>query len=281
MYVKLFLNHLKVSGRSVHTIRAYQTELLSLEKEFEDVKDLSSEKLRLFLLNKSESSSSTIARSMSVLRSFYKFLCEQGFRKDDPTIKLKNPRVKNKIPRSLSQTDADDLMESSLQKGWFKVRNTAILELLYSSGLRVSELAKLNVGDVDFQRDLVHVREGKGQKDRFVPFGKPAKNALEKWIGEKRLSEALFVNRYGKRLSTRGIFNIVNRSGISKGMHGVHPHSLRHSFATHLLSEGADLRSVQEMLGHSRLSTTQRYTRISTEELLNTHRLAHPHGKIK
>jgi len=197
-----------------------------------------------------------------------------------PAEALRTPRVPQKVPRFLDVNEAQDVVEDPVQDGWYRLRNQALLELLYGAGLRVSEAAALDRGDIDLGQGLVLVRHGKGKKQRRVPFGRAAAQALQAWLAWRQdETRALFLNRYGGRLSVRSMHRIVRDSGVKKGIAAVHPHALRHSCATHLLGGGADLRAIQEQLGHASLSTTQRYTHVSVEQLMDVHRKAHPHGR--
>ena len=183
------------------------------------------------------------------------------------------------MPRFLDAAEASQLVENPTQQGWFALRNAALLELLYGAGLRVGEGAALDRSDIDLDDCLVHVRKGKGHKQRRVPFGAPARLALEAWLRVHPGGAPLFLNRFESRLSTRAMHRIVRDSGVVNAQANVHPHALRHSCATHLLAGGADLRAIQEQLGHASLSTTQRYTHVSVERLMEVHRKAHPHGR--
>jgi integrase/recombinase XerC len=184
--------------------------------------------------------------------------------------------------------EAARVVENPSQNAWYAVRNRAILELMYGAGLRVSELSGLDLHDVDLDGRLVRVL-GKGGKERIVPFGPPAGDALSAWLETRPhrpdadapdpIGGALFRNHRGGRLGTRGIFNIVEAAGEGQGIGALHPHALRHTCATHLLSAGADLRVIQEQLGHERLATTERYTHVDAAQLLRIYRSAHPHAQ--
>ncbi len=198
-----------------------------------------------------------------------------------PAESLSTPRVPRKVPRFLDVTEASDLVERPTQRGWFALRNRALLELLYGAGLRVGESAALDCRDIDLEERLVLVRKAKGSKQRSVPFGVPAMEALAAWLRVHPGGAPLFLNRDHGRLSVRSMHRIVRDSGVANALAGVHPHALRHSCATHLLAGGADLRAIQEQLGHASLSTTQRYTHVSVERLMAVHRKAHPHGRSR
>ncbi len=271
-------------GASGNTVRAYRQELESLSRFLEGrgsslpEADLSA--LRAYLARRTGDSRATRARRLSVFRGFYRFLLENDHRDDDPTQRLKAPRVPPHVPFFVDQKEAQQMVENPNQAGWYKVRNKALLELAYGAGLRASELASLDRLDVDTVERVVQVRWGKGRKHRRVPFGPPAARALDAWLAICS-GEPLFLNRFGGRLSVRAVYRIVREAGLNNGVAGVHPHVLRHSFATHLLAGGADLRSIQEMLGHASLSTTQRYTHVSIQQLVDQHAEAHPHGRVR
>jgi integrase/recombinase XerC len=285
-----YLHWLRVErGRSPHTLRAYGAELRHLA-EFLEERHAGDDPLaraellalRAYLASRPSGARSTSARRIAVLRGYYRWLVRFGLREDDPSSRLASPDVKRPLPRFLRVDEASELVENPTQGGWYRLRNRALLELAYGAGLRASELASLDRGDLDLGARLVLVRSGKGGKQRKVPFGPPAARALRRWLDEDEADgdSPLFLNRFGKRLSVRAIHRIARDAGVNNGLAGVHPHALRHSFATHLLSGGADLRSIQEMLGHASLSTTQRYTHVSVEQLLEAHRRAHPHARL-
>ncbi|MBN1336636.1 MAG: tyrosine-type recombinase/integrase [Deltaproteobacteria bacterium] len=280
-----FLEAIRVErDGSPHTLRAYGRDLARLEA-FLGERDVELERasladLRAFLARQGGRTPATLTRRLAALRGFYRFLVREGIRPDDPTVRLAGPRVPARVPRFLEVDEVCEVVEEPAQQGWFLLRNRALLELAYGSGLRASELAALDRLDLDLEGRLVRVRRGKGRKDRRVPFGPPAAQALAAWIeASGGGSGAVFLNRRRGRLSTRAIHRIVHAAGLRHGLAGVHPHVLRHSFATHLLAGGADLRSIQEMLGHTSLSTTQRYAHVSLETLIEAHRRAHPHGR--
>ena len=227
---------------------------------------------------------STIARKLSALRSFYRYLRKRGLLEQDPTDMILTPKQEHPIPRYLSVDDMFQLLDSIQTGDLFGLRNRAIFETFYSCGLRVSEAAGLNVFDVDADTGLVRVL-GKGSKERIVPIGKKALNAisayrqrLERETGEStEVDGPMFLNKDSGRLSTRSIARILDR--IVKDcslLVPVSPHVLRHTFATHMLDAGADLRAVQELLGHKSLSTTQKYTHVSIDRLMETYDKAHP-----
>ena len=225
----------------------------------------------------------TIARKLSAVRSFYRHLHKHRFIDENPTQAIRTPKYGKPIPSYLSVDDVFRLLEAVQPRGVLGLRNRAILETLYSTGVRVSELAGLNGGDVDFRSGAVRVL-GKGRKERIVPIGAKALAAIKAYQRELALSadfvpqgDALFLNKDHGRLSTRSMARIVDQFARACGLAvPVSPHALRHSYATHLLDAGADLRAVQELLGHRSLSTTQRYTHVSIDRLMATYDKAHP-----
>ncbi len=228
----------------------------------------------------------TIARKLSAVRTFFLFLEKEGLIKTNPAVEVQSPKLEKYVPSHLPVDDVFRLMDLPDRENLLGLRDLAILELLYSCGIRVAELAGLNVASVDRAQRLVKVR-GKGDRERLVPIGRQALKALETYLGatqtlRKRLglkggSEPLFLNFRGGRLSTRSVGRIVKRyAGAGGLMEDISPHSLRHTFATHLLDGGADLRSVQELLGHKSLATTQKYTHVSLKRLMEVYDKTHP-----
>ena len=225
----------------------------------------------------------SVARKLSVLRSFYRFLVREKLLDTNPVSRISMPKLDKKAPTFLSKQEAGRLIEAPNPDTPLALRDRALLELLYAAGLRVSELVGLDMDSIDLDAREVRVL-GKGSKERVSLIGKPALNALERYISlgrgklvTKRYTEALFLNRYGARLSVRSVQNLVRRYSLKEGLsQKVHPHTMRHSFATHLLDGGADLRVVQELLGHENLSTTQIYTHLTTAEARKTYTKAHP-----
>lgn len=227
---------------------------------------------------------STIARKLSALRSFYRHLVKRGLVEQSPTDTILTPKQEHPIPRHLTVDDIFQLLDSIQTEDLFGRRNRAIFETFYSCGLRVSETAGLDVNDVDPRTGLVRVL-GKGSKERIVPIGRKALDAIEKYRRRLEIENGIpaegdgpmFLNKFGRRLSTRSIARILDRIVRNCSLRvPVSPHVLRHTFATHMLDAGADLRSVQELLGHKSLSTTQRYTHVSIDRLMQTYDKAHP-----
>jgi integrase/recombinase XerD len=225
-------------------------------------------------------SPSSISRKLSVVKMFYRYLLTEGIISEDPTQSITAPRRGRKIPSYLSLEEVESLLEVPSVNSLLGLRDKALLEFLYATGLRISELTSLNIGEVNLNSGWLKVR-GKGHRERMVPLGGEAIKWISKYLKErkeeKKRSAPLFCNRYGKRLSRQSCWKIVKkyagRAGITKV---ISPHTLRHSFATHLLSADADLRSVQELLGHVNISTTQIYTHITQERLKKIYKKYHP-----
>jgi integrase/recombinase XerC len=271
-------------GVSRHTLRSYRVDLQALSDFLAEggvrLRDADLARIRGWLGRLGPREPSTLARKISSVRGFYKFLLREAVRSDDPTARLRSPKVPRKTPRFLEVDEAAAVAENPTQSGGLRLRNQALLELTYGAGLRVSEVVGLDVHHVDLERRLVRVL-GKGNKERIVPFGPPAQAALAAWIDVGLPQGALFRNARGGRLSVRSAWRIVRDAGVQNGLVGVHPHVLRHSCATHLLTGGADLRAIQEQLGHASLSTTQRYVHVDAQQLLQVYRSAHPRARGK
>ena len=286
-----WLSHLRAErGASAHTIRAYRSNLTqldaSLRRQEKTLRDATLLDIRSWLATdriragkaRKPLAPATMARRISAVRSFFRWMLELERIDLDPTARLRSPKVPSRTPRFMDVGETATIVEQPSQEGWFQIRNRALLELMYGAGLRVSEAVSLNVDAIDLNERLVRV-VGKGDKERIVPFGPPAAEALQLWITTMGHSGALFRNRYGKRLSSRSAWRIARDAGARNGITGVHPHALRHSCATHLLGAGADLRTIQEQLGHASLSTTQRYTHVDAAHLLQVYRSAHPRAR--
>jgi len=228
----------------------------------------------------------SIARHLSTLRSFFRWACREGHLEKSPAAGLASPRIPRTLPRAMTLADTESLLAESPEDG-VPERERALFELLYATGLRVSEAAGLDLEDVDLSSRLARVL-GKGSKERIVPFGEQAEDALRAYLpvrsalrrgaaGAAEDAEPLFLNRRGGRLTTRSMARLLKRRLAAAGLPGdISPHALRHTFATHLLQAGADLRSIQELLGHASLSTTQKYTHLDAARLLEVYRNAHP-----
>ena len=219
----------------------------------------------------------SLARKLSSLRSFFKFLQREGVIKSNPAKLLVTPKLDKPLPHFMSEEESVQLIEAPKTGKINSPRDRAIFEILYSTGIRVSELVGLNVDDVDFIGNIIKVM-GKGKKERMVPIGDTALNALKEYLDSLRVdNKFIFVNKNGTRLGDRSVRNIINKYILEQAMaQHVTPHMFRHSFATHLLNHGADLRSVQELLGHVNLSTTQIYTHLTTDKLKKVYDQAHP-----
>lgn len=232
---------------------------------------------------------STTARKLATLRSFYKFLVKRNYVTANPVTTIKTPKQDKRLPRFLEFEEVQKLLNTPQADNWLGVRDRAILETLYSTGMRVSELVGLNLEDVDFLGEVIHIR-GKGKKERIAPIGSKALQSIQQYIEyrNKRMqndgafdSKVLFANKHGKRLSTRSVRRKMDKYLIEAGLDpAISPHTLRHSFATHMLNNGADLRSVQELLGHQSLSTTQIYTHVTTSRMKEQYHNAHPRETI-
>jgi integrase/recombinase XerC len=224
----------------------------------------------------------SVARKLAAVRSLYRFLARRGAIRRNPAREVRAPRVARKFVTFLPSDEAQALVEARGLGGTARERDVAILEMLYATGLRVSELTGLDMDAVDRDARTVRVL-GKGAKERIVPYGAAAARALDAYLGRRGLSRGpVFVNHRGGRLGVRSVHTIVRRAVRAAGVtRRVSPHTLRHTFATHLLDRGADLRMIQELLGHRRLSTTQRYTHVTTTQLLQTYQAAHPRASLR
>lgn len=281
-YLDKFISYLEVEKNySPHTILNYRADL-------EDFLDFAQKTplekidylfLRKFLaqLRGKQYRPRTLSRKLSALRSFFKFLQREDLIRENPAVLLMSPKLDKMLPKFLSEEEMNKFIEApSLEKVSGK-RDRAILETLYSTGMRVSELVGLNVSDVDMIGNITKV-SGKGKKERLIPIGDRALDAIRDYLHErKHKSNALFLNKSGTRLSTRSVRNIADKHILAVSTtRQVSPHTVRHSFATHMLNRGADLRSVQELLGHVNLSTTQIYTHVTTDRLKEVYNKAHP-----
>ncbi len=283
-YIVNFLRYLELEkGVSAHTLRAYKNDL---EDFFAHVKakpeDMDMLDVRGFVADQIRKglNKSTVSRRLSSIRSFFKFLYREGHLQKNPAKLVSGPKLPKLLPKFLSVDDAFSLVEKPEGMGFAPARDRAILELLYSSGLRVAELAGLNVEDINIREALVKAK-GKGKKERIVPIGSKALDAIKSYMVERLLlrsrETAVFLNRLGTRLSDRGVRRIVVKYSKALAISGnVGPHTLRHSFASHLLQGGADLRVIQELLGHVSLSTTQKYTHLDVAHLMDIYDRAHP-----
>ncbi|MFC1576084.1 tyrosine recombinase XerC [Candidatus Omnitrophota bacterium] len=285
-FIEKFKNYLTVEKNySVHTIKNYLIDLSEFST-FLGKKDPSSVDyltVRKFLgaLRGREISKRSVARKLSSLRTFFRFLQRDGYIKDNPVANIQTPKLDKKLPIFLDEKSVVNLIKTPAENTFRDTRDRAILETLYSAGIRVSELVGIDVDKLDLISGVVKVM-GKGRRERLAPVGDKAVGAIREYMEfrkKKKLSnaKALFLNKSGKRLTDRSVRRVVERCiKILSIKERVSPHTLRHSFATHLLNRGADLRSVQELLGHKNLSTTQIYTHVTTERLKAVYDKAHP-----
>lgn len=301
-FLTQFLDHLRYERNvSVHTLRNYESDL----QQFFDYlapPDSKTRKRRepsltqidhltirewLATLHSDHRKKTSIARKLAALRTFFQFLVREGFVETNPAKLVATPRKEKKLPVHLSIEDAIRFIETPDSETDLGKRDRAILELLYATGIRVSELVNINLRDLDFKNRLLRVF-GKRRKERIVPFGDPAAKALQDYLSvredfllhapvTKRDAQPLILNYQGTRMTTRSVGRLIEKY-IKRcaGIHDISPHALRHSFATHLLDSGADLRDIQELLGHARLSTTQIYTHVSMEKLIEVYDKSHP-----
>jgi integrase/recombinase XerC len=286
-YIDTFIRYLDLEkGASSHTLRAYRKDLREFSESVKcEPNNLDIIDLRGFIAGQIQKglNKTTVSRRLSSIRSFFKFLYREGYMKTNPAKLVSNPKVPKLLPRFLSVDDVFSLVEKPEGIGFLPARNRAVLELLYSSGLRVSELSGINTDEIHIKESLIKIK-GKGKKERIVPIGSKAIDAMKSYIVERMLlkskERALFLNRMGKRLTERGVRRIVVKYARAIGIHGrIGPHTLRHSFASHLLQGGADLRVIQELLGHASLSTTQKYTHLNITHLMDVYDKAHPLAK--
>lgn len=289
----LFDGQLKTKNRSENTLIAYHNDIhqflnyLSLEKSCDpgnlSLEEISVEWIRSFLgdLTDQGLERKSMARKLAALRSFFKFLCSEGYLTRNPVQRISSPKIGKKLPEFIYLEQMEKLLKTPDCTTALGARDQVILELLYGSGLRVSELAGLNQVDVDEEQLLLRVR-GKGKKERIVPMTHYALKAIQDYLSMREDSQrALLLNYQGSRLSVRSIRRILDKLALDAGLpQHIHPHMLRHSFATHLLDGGADLRSVQELLGHVKLSSTQIYTHLTREHLRQVYDETHPHAKL-
>ncbi len=279
-----FLEHLAVErGASPHTIRSYRADLDQFREFLASRGDVSltgadARTIRAYLawLHGRRLDRVSIARKLAAVRSCFRFLVRRGVLARNPAREVGAPRLPRKLVSFLPIDEVHALLDGPIRRS----RDQAILELLYASGLRVSELAGLGLDDVDRAGSTVRVL-GKGSKERVVPFGTAAAEALDAYMTERGPAPGpLFINARGGRLSVRSVHTIVRRQARAAGIgRPVSPHTLRHTFATHMLDAGADLRLIQDLLGHSRLSTTQRYTHVSADQLMRVYDAAHPRSR--
>jgi integrase/recombinase XerC len=289
-----FLRHLGLEkNASAYTVKSYREDLTQAVSFFRErggaavrPDQLNTRLLRSFMawLHDQGYARTTISRRIAAVRSWCRFLCRQGTIEKNPADGLRGPKLDRKLPHFLNRTDVERLVGAPSEDAGLGLRDRAILETLYSAGLRVSELVGLELGDLDLKEGIATVR-GKGRRERLALVGDAAKGAIASWLevraglleGIGRRSEAVFLNKNGTRLSTRSVGRLLVKYLHKTGLDPrTTPHTLRHTFATHLLDAGADIRGVQELLGHKNLTTTQIYTHVSTQRLQDSYRKAHP-----
>jgi integrase/recombinase XerC len=295
--IRTFVNFLEAErNASGETVRNYRSDLRQLASFLHaadhrsgplQAADVTTEQIRAYLhwLDRKGEKAASLARKLACLRSFYRFLVREGLVQNNPAEGLKSPKLPKLLPRVLTKDDAGALMDFPAGQSSLALRDRALLETLYSTGARVSEAVGINMGDLSLAEGLIHLR-GKGRKERVVPIGHVAIDAITRYrqslaasAASQQLSAPLFLNHRGGRITTRSVARIVAQYSRLLAGGAVSPHALRHSFATHLLDEGADLRSIQEMLGHASLSTTQKYTHLAADQLVAVYDRAHPRAR--
>jgi integrase/recombinase XerC len=291
-----FLLHLRERNASAHTIKAYTGDLdvFAAYIGLRDWKTIDHIAIRGFLSHLYDKglSKTSVARALAALRSLYRWLAQEGVVEQNPAKLVSTPRLPKKLPRVPTIEEMNSMLDGKMPEvASFPERDRLIFELLYGCGIRNSELVGINLDDVSLSNEAILIR-GKGKKERYVPFGGSALAALAVYLPWRRqllatlkkkpakVVIALLVNQRGGRLTTRSVGRIVKRIAVAKGLSpDVHPHTLRHAFGTHMLEEGADLRAIQELLGHERLATTQRYTQLSVKHMMNVYDQTHPRAK--
>ena len=283
-----FENYLMFEKKySQNTVNSYKEDLKKMDKTLKkDFRVLNNKDIQNYIQNNlKDLNASSVSRTISTLKSLYKYLKINGQIKTNPVSNINTPKKAQKLPKVLSEDEVNNLLDINLKTD-FDYRNKAMLELMYSSGLRVSELINLTLNDIDTKSAIVRVF-GKGSKERVIPLDEYACEALDNYILYHRYNlfkhgenNYLFLNNHGEKMTRQGFFKILQKLAKEKNIKtSFSPHTLRHSFATHLLKHGADLRSIQELLGHSDISSTQIYTHITNERLQNNYKEFHPHGK--
>ncbi|MGA2423149.1 MAG: tyrosine-type recombinase/integrase [Terriglobales bacterium] len=300
-----FLRHLRERNVSAHTIRAYAGDLgcfagyIGPRMGSRDWKTIDHIAIRGFLSHLYDKglSKTSVARALAAVRSLYRWLAQEGVVEQNPAKLVSTPRLPKKLPRVPTIEEMNFLLDGKMPEvASFPERDRLLFELLYGCGIRNSELVGINLDDVSLSNQAILIR-GKGKKERFVPFGGSALAALaaylpwrqgalmslrnnSKNVSSAKMTPALLINQRGGRLTTRSVGRIIKRIAVAKGLSPeVHPHTLRHAFGTHMLEEGADLRAIQELLGHERLATTERYTQLSVKQVMNVYDQTHPRAK--
>ncbi len=276
-------------GVSDNTLSAYRTDLKIfvrwLEKENQQLLQVEDQELRRYLSGLKELSARTVSRRLSSLRRFYAYYLREGRIQSDPTARIESPRLGRALPKSLTEADVESLLEAPNEEETLGLRDKAMLEILYATGLRVSELVGLKTGQINLRQGVIRVL-GKGNKERLVPLGEEALACLDRYLNQARSdllkgknSEALFPSNRGKAMTRQTFWHLIKRYAVQAGIEkSLSPHVMRHAFATHLLNHGADLRVVQMLLGHSDISTTQIYTHVAQERMKELHEEHHPRG---
>jgi integrase/recombinase XerC len=287
-----FLRHLREKNSSVHTIKAYSGDLAAFaayagSRGWKQIDHIA---IRGFLSSLYEKglSKTSVARSLAAVRSLYSWLAQEGVVEQNPAKLVATPKLPKKLPRVPTIEEMNSVLDGAMpETATFPERDLLMLELLYGCGIRNSELTGIDLDDIRLSAEAILIR-GKGKKERYVPFGGSAKSALASYLPARKAAlaearkntQALLINRRGGRLTTRSVGRIIKKIAVAKGLSpDVHPHTLRHAFGTHMLEEGADLRAIQELLGHERLATTQRYTQLTMKHVLQVYDQTHPRAK--
>jgi len=290
-HIDQFLDYISLErGLSKNTIAAYRRDLDKLaaflkKRHITSFKDAKKSDITDFMFRQKDKglSANSVARGLAAMKVFFRFLAREGFLKTDIASVIETPKLWKHLPEVISFNEVDKLLKAPGLKDWMGIRDKAFLELMYATGLRASEVVNLNIGDVNLDLGVLKCL-GKGSKERIVPLGKEAKTAIKRYIDNARpkliktsSERGLFITRLGRKMSRQMLWKIIKRYAKKARINKeIMPHTLRHSFATHLLERGADLRIVQELLGHANISTTQIYTHINKERLKSIHRKFHP-----
>jgi integrase/recombinase XerC len=290
--IQRFLRSLQQKNASPNTILAYTKDLSSFVAFIGEVKpsDVDHVRIRGYLsqLYDNGLGKTSVARHLAAVRSFYRWMAREGMVKQNPAALVSTPKLPKKLPRVPTMEEINTVLDAEMPENVaFPERDSVIMELLYGCGLRNSELIGINLDDIHWSNDAILVR-GKGRKQRIVPLGETAAQAIRTYLpkrqqllaSKKKTNPALLLNLRGTRLTTRSVGRIVKQIAVARGLPAdIHPHTLRHAFGTHMLEEGADLRAIQELLGHERLSTTQRYTQLSMKHVVSVYDATHPRAK--
>ncbi|MDF1779945.1 MAG: tyrosine recombinase XerC [Alcanivoracaceae bacterium] len=290
-----FLHHLVTERRlSAHTVDNYGRDLhqcadILVERRFTHWSSVGADEVRVLIatLHRRGKGGKTLQRMLSSLRTFYRWLLREGKARNNPADGIRAPKSGRRLPKALDVDEISTLLNTKISDDPLQLRDLAMMEMIYSSGLRLAEVLSLDIDTIDF-RDGSVVVTGKGSKARHLPVGVPALNAVRKWLKARTLilkdtnEKALFIGQTGKRLSTRSVQSRLSKAAKERGLdQHLHPHMLRHSFATHMLESSGDLRAVQELLGHANLSTTQVYTHLDFQHLAKVYDAAHPRAQKK